>query len=157
MEEVYTDPLDKTRKIFMLSKADAQKEQVQFLLSTIDEELNLDPSSFKPSSTEKIFVFVARGLAVGLIRTEKAMRAFRHQESSLEDQQESKLDTSLSSVSTEASSIATSSLSSSQPDSVDPRLGSSVSLGVSRIWVHADHKRQGIASILFDVARYVQF
>lgn len=157
MNVVYTNPKDSTRQVVLLSRQCESKPSVRSLLDTVDRELHLDSGGAPSRETEQIYVYIANGMGVGVIRTEEIKRAHRilapteiaADSSSPSSTQESKLDTSISSATSTATSHSDVLFCSKE---FEP-----ATLGVSRIWVRSDFQRQHIASTLLDVARYVLF
>jgi N-acetyltransferase len=152
MNVVYTSPCDPTRQVVLLTKEDLRKVAFQRLIELVDEELHFNASDHTVGPNEQVYVYIANGAAVGAIRTEKIESACRLVEIPNDTipcvSEGSNLDTSVSST------ITTNSLSSASSSVVVcSKRSESAALGVSRIWVRESHKRQGIASILFDVAR----
>jgi len=148
---VYTNPQDSTRQVVLLSKRDESKASIKSLLDTVDRELHLDSGGPSSRDYEQIYVYIANGMGVGVIRTEPIKRGHRILESIRESSssspsstQESNLDNSVSSATTQCS-----------PDVVlCSKEFEPAALGVSRVWVRSDFQRQHIASTLFDIARY---
>lgn len=150
---VYTNPQDSTRQVVLLSRRDESKSGVKELLETVDRELHLDSAGSSAPKSEQIYVYLANGMGVGVIRTEAITKAHRLLEPiatpacpSPPATQESKLDTSVSSVTTQASTTSDLVVCAKE---LEP-----AALGVSRVWVRSDFQRQGIATTLLDVARY---
>lgn len=154
MNIVYTSPSDSTRQVIMLSKEDAKKPTIEKLLELVDNQLHFNTTDHPVNPSEKIYIFLSGGYGVGVIRTEKIKKAYRILEIPpdalpVASGEESKLDTSISSTMT-TNSVT----SSSSSVVVCSKREETAILGISRLWVREDHKRQGIASILFDIARY---
>lgn len=152
MEVVYQDPSNSGRQIVLLSKKDEAKDKIKILLEVVDKELQLGSYAEKSLKEEKIFVFLVDGFGAGVLRVEKIQNAHRlidpENELPLPVPSDNDLNSSISSTSTAASTAGDDVLR--YRKRVEP-----ATMGISRIWVRSEYKRQGIASTLLDIARYV--
>lgn len=154
MELLYTNPKKKSHQIVLLGQKDLAKERIQNLLEAVDRDLQLGLCEEESKEHEKIFVYLVDGYGAGVVRAEKIENAFRLMfvdvGSDLPAPLDGNLDTSVSSTST-----ATSKAGGDDVLRYNKRAEPAM-LGISRIWVREEYKRQGIASLLLDTARYVQ-
>lgn len=153
MEVLYADPA-KPHQIVLLGPKDVAKEKIQNLLDVVDHDLQFGSNGDGSKDREKVFVYLADGVGVGVIRVEKIQNAHRLIEPSVEcdlpTPTDGNLDSSVSSTSTTTSKAL--------GDDVlrYSKRTEPATLGVSRIWIRDEYKRQGIASLLLDTARYVR-
>ena len=151
MEVVYTKPTNPSHQIVLLGKKDLAKEKIRNLLDMVDRELQLGDHSDGSKENEKIFVFLVDKVGVGVIRVEKIENAFRLTETSIASELRTSEEDDLNADAVSISNVG------SNSDKVDilrySKRPEPAMLGISRIWIRGEFKRQGIASLLLDTAR----
>jgi len=132
-------------------EAQFKRDKIQQIRQIVDNELNFNGCETWIPQNEKTYIYVRRKKVLGCVVAETIKKAFKviQNAKSSEDKPESVP----TSVTSQQQTLCTPSSQQDMSGCVVSHVPQPALVGLSRIWVHHQYRKQGIASSLVDVVR----